>query len=69
MNHGTIGAYTSGKCRCDDCRRAMTDYHREHRGGPADPTGWREAFADLLHELFPNGLTDDCPARRGGTAA
>lgn len=22
------------------------------------------ALADLLHELAPNGLTDDCPARK-----
>jgi hypothetical protein len=23
-----------------------------------------ELLSDLLHELFPDGLTDDCPARR-----
>jgi 5-methylcytosine-specific restriction endonuclease McrA len=29
--HGTLSRYTKGKCRCDECRRANTDYHREWR--------------------------------------
>lgn len=28
----------------------------------------RDLLADLLNELFPFGLTDDCPARRSASA-
>jgi hypothetical protein len=28
--HGTVSKYTGG-CRCEDCTRANTDYHRELR--------------------------------------
>jgi hypothetical protein len=28
----------------------------------------RKALADLLNEMFPLGLTDDCPARRKARA-
>ncbi len=29
--HGTLASYTHGACRCDDCRRVNTLYHRELR--------------------------------------
>ena len=29
--HGTLASYCHGACRCDECRRANTDYHRELR--------------------------------------
>ena len=29
--HGTLASYCHGACRCDDCRRANTLYHRELR--------------------------------------
>ena len=31
MQHGTLGCYNSHKCRCDECRRASADYHRDLR--------------------------------------
>lgn len=30
MRHGTYANYTSGKCRCDDCRAARSKYHRDN---------------------------------------
>jgi hypothetical protein len=29
--HGTRHAYTNGKCRCDQCKTANAEYHREFR--------------------------------------
>ncbi|MEO5680727.1 MAG: hypothetical protein ABIS47_13780 [Acidimicrobiales bacterium] len=29
--HGTLASYCHGACRCDECRRANTLYHRELR--------------------------------------
>lgn len=29
--HGTLASYCHGACRCDECRQANTDYHRELR--------------------------------------
>jgi len=29
--HGTLKAYRAGKCRCDECRAANAQYHREWR--------------------------------------
>lgn len=32
MPHGTVSRYTSkDRCRCDQCRAAMADYHAEQR--------------------------------------
>lgn len=28
--HGTAGGYTNHACRCDACRRAWNDYHRDY---------------------------------------
>jgi hypothetical protein len=74
MKHGTTYAYRTRRCRCELCREAhsasMRDYKARKRGGPpALPRGSyakvdEEFLSDLLHELFPDGLTDDCPARR-----
>jgi cytidine deaminase len=61
--HGTVGGYTNHGCRCGECRAAMSEYLRRRRCGLSEPVD-REALKDLLHELFPDGLTDDCPARR-----
>lgn len=33
INHGTVTAYVNGGCRCDECRRANTDYRRQMRNG------------------------------------
>ncbi|MFC4334355.1 tyrosine-type recombinase/integrase [Salininema proteolyticum] len=42
--HGTMSAYTAGKCRCDHCRRAMADYRAERRANgkdnPRTPRTW-----------------------------
>lgn len=37
--HGTYNMYNNHGCRCDECRQAATDYHREksHRLGYARP--------------------------------
>lgn len=64
MIHGTYSTYHNHKCRCDKCKAAAAGYARaryqRNRPVPFD----RDAIADLLHELAPDGLTDDCPARR-----
>lgn len=31
VQHGTVYAYTHGKCRCEDCRTALRDYRRLQR--------------------------------------
>lgn len=63
--HGTVGGYTNDGCRCVECTRAMREYNQRRMygaGGPAPVD--RKALSDLLNELFPDGLTDDCPAAR-----
>jgi hypothetical protein len=67
MEHGTMNAYANWRCRCDECRKAMREYARARRArarraGRAVERD-RDLVGDLLHELFPEGLTDDCPAR------
>lgn len=70
--HGKLWTYNSG-CRCDPCRDVASVYRKARRArcGPSKPRGEkfnldveREALGDLLNELFPLGLTDDCPARK-----
>lgn len=58
ITHGTHNAYVNHGCRCDDCRAASSKYRRRRGPAPVD----REALRDLLTELFPHGLTADCPA-------
>lgn len=68
--HGTVNAYVNRGCRCEACRRAHSDYQRERR--PRRYSAYAERFdhlRDLLIELAPDGLTDDCPARRNRTEA
>jgi hypothetical protein len=77
MRHGTVYAYREG-CRCEACRAAHAaarrDYNERKRGEPVEARGSyskddRDFLSDLLHELFPDGLTDDCPARRAKATA
>lgn len=74
--HGTVSGYRHGPCRCEACADAYRDYHRGYQrrrraavaGRP--PGGPDGALGELLHELFPHGLTDDCPdaiSRRAST--
>jgi hypothetical protein len=73
VKHGTAYAYRHGGCRCDTCREAHAATQRAYkerkrgdrpvRRGPMDRFG-EDMLSDLLHELCPDGLTDDCPARR-----
>ncbi len=37
--HGTLASYCHGACRCDECRRANTIYHRELRKRLRDRIG------------------------------
>lgn len=41
--HGTISAYTYYKCRCDECRDAMSEWKREYRqnGGSEVESAYR----------------------------
>jgi hypothetical protein len=72
VRHGTTYAYRTRRCRCEKCREAHAAAQRawkeRKRGEPVvrRPTYTvdEELLSDLLHELFPDGLTDDCPARR-----
>lgn len=34
--HGTLSAYTAGRCRCAVCRRAIADYRAQRRAGGKD---------------------------------
>jgi hypothetical protein len=66
MVHGSASTYTNKGCRCDDCRKAMRDYARRRRFGESGTAVDvnHDLLGDLLAELFPYGLTDDCPAAR-----
>lgn len=66
MTHGTENAYKKHGCRCEACREANADAQRARRHAKGEHVIQvkREALAELLQELFPLGLTDDCPARR-----
>lgn len=33
--HGTLNAYQTHGCRCDECRKASRDYARKHRSRTA----------------------------------
>lgn len=59
--HGSPQSYKDG-CRCDECRWAMSRYNRDR------PPSRRDQLADALNELFPYGLTDDCPWAQGRLA-
>lgn len=48
--HGTTGGYTNHGCRCDRCRKATTDYHRERRWA----TGRSRPFDQYLRERYPD---------------
>jgi hypothetical protein len=61
MRHGIVHSYDKG-CRCVPCSNAKSDYAAARAQGVHRVD--RELLAELLHELFPHGLTDDCPARR-----
>ena len=72
---GTNSGYTKG-CRCVDCLAASRAYKRQYRNSHREKINRRQRqrsqavqvdrklLGDLLHELFPYGLTDDCPAAR-----
>jgi hypothetical protein len=73
VRHGTTHAYSARGCRCEACRAAHAAAQRAFKArkrgeavperSPRDPIS-EELLSDLLHELFPDGLTDDCPARK-----
>jgi hypothetical protein len=57
VRHGTTYSYDVRACRCEECREAKA-YAR------GNVKVDEKLLSDLLHELFPDGLTDDCPARK-----
>jgi hypothetical protein len=60
LTHGTMNAYNNRGCRCDACRAAKRELRK-----PADPaTTSHELLMEVLQDMFPLGLTDDCPARK-----
>jgi hypothetical protein len=59
--HGTTSRYVKG-CRCPECTQAITEYQRRRRQSTDRADIDRHGLSDLLNELFPHGLTDDCPA-------
>jgi len=63
MIHGTVNAYNHHGCRCSECRGAMrrAAHARNSRGMVVKD---RHLMRDLLGELFPLGLTPDCPVRK-----
>jgi hypothetical protein len=69
VQHGTESGYSYHGCRCDECRAAWARSQRERRARrrgspPTSYEGPNPALSRLLDELFPDGLTDECPARR-----
>jgi hypothetical protein len=64
MTHGTNSGYAHG-CRCTACTKpaVTTTGARYQRRKPLQVD--RKLLSDLLQDMFPLGLTDDCPARRG----
>jgi hypothetical protein len=70
MKHGTTNAYSNLGCR-SECKAANTEHARRGREarGLSDATADHGMLSDLLHELFPDGLTDDAPRRKAKQAA
>lgn len=70
LQHGTISRYSSPryKCRCDDCRKAMTDYQRSRRNALPDVVEKnrrkvaerREKLAKLNRKLKEGKPCTDC---------
>lgn len=53
--HGTVNEYMNYRCRCDECRAAMSDYQRKAMGTPCPSCG-------RLHygRYRPGSLCRDC---------
>lgn len=66
MTHGTLSAYNRHGCRCTACRakKAAYDAERQKTRPRAASTVNRSLLREALMEMFPMGLTDDCPVRR-----
>jgi hypothetical protein len=55
--HGTVSRYTGRGCRCDPCRRAMSEYSRAHnRKHPA-----RVATNNRIYYAALRALRDSYP--------
>jgi hypothetical protein len=70
VTHGTRSGYLHWKCRCRPCLDAHLAYKRAYRrrGRPPEDDFGHEQLADLLHELFPLGLTTTAERQREGAA-
>lgn len=63
--HG-LNAYNTQGCRCETCRTAKSDYKAAQHLGVHQVD--REALTAFLRDLLPQGLTEDCPARKTAEA-
>lgn len=61
IEKGAKRLYCSDHCR----KQTRVEQRRQLRQDEREMAEtWEDFFGDLLHEVVPDGLTDDCPARR-----
>ena len=60
IDHGTTTKYSHG-CRCTPCKHAYGDRTAQRRAGLKVDA---EALRAVLEDLFPYGLTRECPRAR-----
>ena len=69
--HGTLSAYTAGRCRCDHCKNAFAQYRRQRRtAGMDDPRTPRVRDTDghIPRDWFRNQVWRPALAAAGVTA-
>jgi integrase len=69
--HGTLSAYTAGRCRCEHCRRAFAQYRAQRRtAGMDDPRRPRTRDTDghIPRDWFRNQVWQPALAAAGVTA-
>lgn len=66
--HGTRARYHLGKCRCEDCRRAVRDYERERQAERRKP--WQARYSPTANlYVVRNGETGEIVFRTPNRAA
>jgi len=69
--HGTLSAYTAGRCRCEHCRRAFAQYRAQRRAAGMDnPRAPRTRDTDghIPRDWFRNQIWTPALAKAGVTA-